>query len=540
MWIMATLIQQRARSCSNRFMGNSLRMVNEQILFVMLRLLVRFWISYPRLMPSVAISSMTQGVVEHKVRWLGSCRGVRIFDSSKFQSEVSSLKQELIELGHYVIKHAEKLGATQVEAYFESTRTLEVKIEKGLIRLAAEKLDSGCGMRVAIGNQLGVSYVTSILEKDLEQSAQDAVKAAQASVADSDFKSFTSTQTPYPTVKGLFDKELDQLSCEQAFEILTRAVESSKEVSGTERNLIEGGFTAESKTIVIVNSEGITGNSSTTKVKLDISSTISTGEDKCSSWEIQNSRVLAEIDPEKIGATSAQNALALRGAKSMECGEMPLILTPRALWEVLGTGFAEALNAREVQDGKSYFTDSLGSPIASSELEIADNGILSGALGSRPFDAEGFPSQNTMLVKSGILHSYLHDSFTSTRDEVECTGNATRSSYRSIPTIGASNLVVTPGTCTLEEMISEVDKGVLCTFTFDRPNSVTGELSAMIMEGFLISQGEVQHALKNTLFGITMQDLLKKTIQVGSDVENRENIQTPSILIESAKITSGQ
>lgn len=123
---------------------------------------------------------------------------------------------------------------------------------------------------------------------------------------------------------------------------------------------------------------------------------------------------------------------------------------------------------------------------------------------------------------------------------MKCTGNATRSSYRANPTIGASNLVITPGKLTCNEMISKVNKGVLCTFTFDRLNFVTGELSAMVMEGFLLSKGEVQHALKNTLFGITMKDLLKRVIQVGSDVENRENVQTPSILIESAKITSGQ
>lgn len=449
------------------------------------------------------------------------------------------MKQELIDLGNHVISNAEKLGATQVEAYLESTRTINVKIEKGTIRMAAEKLDAGCGMRVALGNQLGVSYVTSVLEKDLEQSAQDAISAARASVADPDFKSFISTQSSYPTVKGLFDKELDQIDSEQAVEIIMRAVQASKEVSGKERNLIEGGFTAESKTRVVVNSQGVSGLSSATKAELDVSSAIGTGDDQCSSWEDLNSRDLASINPEVIGAKSARNALALRGAKSMESGDLPLILTPRALWAVLGTGFVNALNARQIQDGKSYLVDSLGLQIASSELEITDNGILPEALGSRPFDAEGFPSMSTPLIDSGILMSYLHDSYSSSKDDVPSTGSAKRSSYRATPTIGASNLVVTPGTSTLDEMISEVKKGVLCTFTFDRPNFVTGELSAMIMEGFLILKGEVQHALKNTLFGITMQDLLKKTIQIGSDVENRAQVITPSIFVESAKITSG-
>jgi len=323
------------------------------------------------------------------------------------------MKDRLLELGTHVISYAEKQGANQVEAYLESSRIIEVKIDKGVIRLAAEKLDSGCGIRVALGNQLGVSYITSILENDLELASQDAIKAAGASVTDSDFKSFSSIKSPYPKVQGLFDKQLDQMDCEQAVEIITRAVQASLEVSGTERNLIEGGFTAESKMRVVVNSNEINGTSIETKTELDISSTLGTGEDKCSSWEIQDSRFLADINPEKVGEKSAQNALSLRGAKSIDGGEMPLILSPRALWAVLGTGFGKALDARQVQDGKSYLVDSIGSQIASTNLEITDNGLLEGALGSRPFDSEGSPSQSTPLIDSGVLRNYLHDSYSS-------------------------------------------------------------------------------------------------------------------------------
>jgi len=449
------------------------------------------------------------------------------------------LKRRLLELGTHAVDCAETLGANQAESYLESTRIIEVKIEKGLIRLAAEKQDAGCGIRVALGNRLGISYITSILERDLNQAVQDAISAARASVPDHDFKSFVSVQSSYPKVKGLFDKALDQIGCEQAVEIMTRAVQASRDVSGEERNLIEGVFTAESKTRVIVNSQGINGISSETKTELEVYSTIGIGDEKCSSREDQSSRMLATIDPEMVGAMSARNALELRGAKSIDGGDMPLILAPRALLSVFGNGLAEALDARQIQDGKSYLLDSLGAQIAFSELEIVDTGILANALGSRPFDAEGFPSQNTPLISSGVLQSFLHDSYSSTKDDVNNTGNAVRSSYRVTPRIAVSNLVVSPGAPSLEDMISEVDRGVLCTFTFDTPNVVTGELSAMIMEGFSISKGEIHHPLKSTLFGITMPDLLKRTILIGSDVESRGNVISPSILVHSAKITSG-
>jgi PmbA protein len=329
------------------------------------------------------------------------------------------------------------------------------------------------------------------------------------------------------------------MDCEFAVETMTHAIQASRGVSGNERNLIEGGFMAESKMRVVANSNDVCGTSIETKTELEVSSTIGIGEDQCSSWEIQDSRSLADIDPEYTGEKSAQNALELRGAQTMENGDMPLILTPRALWAILGNGFAKALDAKQVQDGKSYLMDSIGSQIASTELEIADNGILDGGLGSRTFDVEGTPSQYTSLIDSGILRNYLHDSYSSRKDGIESTGNANRGSYRSTESIGPTNLVVKPGSSTLDEMISEMKKGVLCTFTLDTPNLVTGELSAMVMEGFYISKGEIQYPLKSTLFGTSMRDLLEKTIIVGSEVVSWEEIVSPPLFVESVKITSG-
>ena len=449
------------------------------------------------------------------------------------------MKQELLDLANHVIIRAEKLGASQAEAYLESSRTLDVKMEKGLIRLASEKLDLGCGIRSVVGKRVGVSYVTSLLETDLDQAVQDSLKAARASIPDSDFVSLATSDLSYPSVSGLFDKDIANLDCEDAVEIMTRSVQASREVSGEDRNMIEGAFSARLVTRVVVNSLGISRISTETEAQLEMYSAIGTGENQCSSGEYQNSRSIEAINPEDVGTTSARNALSLRGAKSISGGEMPLILTTRALNAVLGFGFVKALDARQVQDGKSYLVDSIGSEIASPKLEITDNGILSGAIGSRPFDDEGIPSQNTPLISSGILKNYLHDSYSSSKDGVANTGNASRSSYRVTPKIDASNLIVKPGTVTLDDMISEVKEGVLCTNTLDRPNMVTGELSAMIMEGFLINNGEIKHPLKSTLFGITMKDLLKRTVLVGSDVESRGPVLSPSIMIESAKITSG-
>jgi predicted Zn-dependent protease len=67
----------------------------------------------------------------------------------------------------------------------------------------------------------------------------------------------------------------------------------------------------------------------------------------------------------------------------------------------------------------------------------------------------------------------------------------------------------------------------------------TGDLSAMVMEGFYVKDGEIQHPLRNTLIGINMRNLLVRATRVGADVRPMISIISPSLIIESAKITSG-
>jgi PmbA protein len=122
---------------------------------------------------------------------------------------------------------------------------------------------------------------------------------------------------------------------------------------------------------------------------------------------------------------------------------------------------------------------------------------------------------------------------------VENTGNASRPSYSGLPSISPSNLVIAPGKGTLDDLISEIKKGILLRYTGDRPNMTTGDLSAMVMEGHYIEDGAIEHSVKNTLVGINMRDLLKRVHRVGADVRVTSTVVTPSIVVESAKVTSG-
>jgi len=449
------------------------------------------------------------------------------------------VREFLFELGGSALREAERLGATQTEVYLQLINKLEIKIERGAVRAASKSQDAGCGLRSVIGKRTGYSFITTISRDGVFQTVHDSISAARSSVPDERFVALPSYSGSYPTVKGLYDERVAELTAEEAAELMVRGVSACREVSGLEKNLIRGLISATSFTTVMVNSLGLNCHSQRTEMMLDLTAVIGEGDQQCSSWEEMTSCRLQHIEPEVIGRTAAESALSLRGARTIQGGDMQLVLVPQAIQQLLGGGLVPAVNAREVQDGKSYLVDSLGSTIAPSFVDIVDDAQVEGGVGSRSFDGEGSPSKRTAIVDSGVLTSYLHDSYSSSRAQVENTSNASRSSYQHLPVISQSNLIVSPGHGSRDDLVQEIDEGVLCRLTLDEPNMVTGELSAMVMEGFYIRRGEIQHALKNTLFGTTMQSLLKNISTVGSDVERRGSVITPSVVVDSVKITSG-
>ncbi len=458
----------------------------------------------------------------------------------KFLWEVHKLDQRLLEIGEMVVRRAEELGASQAEAYVATSRSFTIDVENNAIKSASEKRDAGCGVRSVVKTgRVGFAYVTTLQDEDLFEAAAKSVKLAKVSVPDPDFVTLPSYSGIYPTVKGLFDPAIQKLSSEEAAELIMRTVDATNEAVDARQTAVEAQLSAAAGIKAIVNSLGISGSVETAAIFINSSPTIKDDNDQTSSYEFQVSRNLKSIDPEWVGSTAGRSAVNNLGGRTIEGGDMPIILTPLAVSTVIGGGFGGAINAEEIQYGRSYIADALGELIASESLSIMDDSHIVGGIGSRSFDAEGVPTKRMQILHGGVLKNILHNSYTANKDQVENTGNASRPSYSGLPSISPSNLVIAPGKGTLDDLVSEIKKGILLRYTGDRPNMTTGDLSAMVMEGHYIEDGAIEHSVKNTLVGINMRDLLQRVHRIGADIRVTSTVVTPSIVVESAKVTSG-
>ncbi|NHI83758.1 MAG: TldD/PmbA family protein [Candidatus Thorarchaeota archaeon] len=449
------------------------------------------------------------------------------------------MESQLLDLAESAIKKAEALGAEQAEVYIGSSKSFSIDVQNNAIKSARNKRDAGCGIRSVIGKGIGFAYVTTLQDEDISEAAEKSVRLARSSIEDPDFESLPRSGGRYPTVSGLFDEKINQLSSEEAASLILRAVDATKNELSEMKMAIEARLIASSDFRAIVNSLGIAGSARGTTLWLYTYPTVKEGTDQTSSYEFQLTRNLSEIDPEWIGYTSAHNAIGNLGGKIIKSDDLPVILAPLAVGTIIGQGFAGAVNAEEVQYGRSYIADAIGEEIASDKLEIVDDGLLPGGLGTRAFDCEGVSSQRTEVLVEGVLKGLLHNSYTANKEHVENTANASRPSYAGTPSISSSNFVISEGKGSLDDLVEETERGIICRNTGDRPNMTTGDLSAMVMEGLYFENGEIQHSLKNTLIGINMRDVLLRATRIGGDTRSIGSVIAPSIVIESAKITSG-
>ncbi|MCL4115602.1 UNVERIFIED_CONTAM: hypothetical protein GTU68_056353 [Idotea baltica] len=184
-------------------------------------------------------------------------------------------------------------------------------------------------------------------------------------------------------------------------------------------------------------------------------------------------------------------------------GVLPVVMGPGwsgvLLHEAVGHGLEGDFNRK----GSSIFSNRIGEKVASSLCTIVDDGTLQGRRGSLSVDDEGTPTQNTTLIKNGILKGYLQDKLNARLMGVESTGNGRRESYAHIPMPRMTNTYMLAGESDPEDIIRSIDKGIYCASLGGGQVDITsGKFVFSASEAYLIEKGKITAPIKGaTLIG---------------------------------------
>jgi PmbA protein len=452
----------------------------------------------------------------------------------------------VIELSRHAVEAALAAGASDAEAYASEEAGREIRVHGGEVESLTAATKRGIGVRAWIGARAGYAFGTDLSESGIVALSQRAAEAARTADED-DFAAPPELPVRlFPDIGGkgaperaptleLTDPSLAEWStgevAELALGVERAALEADPRIAGVEQAV----YADAAEQVAIVSSTGIAGEYGSTSCYAYLQALAESDDGRETGLGFGLGRGPAALDPVAIGREGAERATAMIGAQKPESRSCPVVLDPTvaaSFVALIGGG----LSAGAVQRGRSPFADRVGSEVADPALVLHDDGLDPDGFASAPIDGEGVPRRRTPLIEAGALRTYLHDTYTARRGDAASTGNAGRGGYRSLPSVSASNLVVTPGTLGFDELLREAGEGVLITDVaglHSGVNPVSGVFSVGA-SGRAIRGGELAEPLREFTIASDLVSMLKAVRAAGADarwVPFGGSVSTPSLLI---------
>jgi len=446
-------------------------------------------------------------------------------------------RQEMLSLAENAVKLAIKRGTDEAEAFVYQGLTTNVAIERGQIAKNSRIIDKGVGIRVVVNKSIGFSY-TNVLESGeaIEETVQRALSAAKASKPDKDWHSLPSKK-PSASVEHIHDHRIVELRSEDLVKIATSMLNAAEKM---DKRIfpIEGGAGASYLSTAIANSSGISDIEHGTIIECSLATIGKEGSEVTPVCFEFNAQRTYDVDPDWVGKEATRLAVSALKAKRIETKNTKVIFTQFALQQLLYFTLINAVKADYVQRNQSAFKGKIGEEVASEIMTIYDDGLLAGGLHSWKFDGEGVPQQKTLMVEKGFLRNFLYDDYTAKKEGREGTGNASRAGYLSTPGVEATNFHLIPGTKSPEELISEVDDGLLVYYLqgAHSSNPASGEFSVVATPAWKIQDGEIAYATKGAMLAGNIFQMLKKVAMLANNERKLGQLVAPWVLVEDVKV----
>jgi PmbA protein len=441
----------------------------------------------------------------------------------------------LKELAGRVEKSIAGRSVTGYEISVASSRNLSLEVKEQKIDSFKCSAPVGVSVRALKSHGMGFSFSTSLSDGDLERMVDAALVAAENQTPDH-WHGF-SAPSSFPVIEGLFDEGLaaidegKKVGCAMELERLTLAADARI------KRVRKASYGESAYEVYIRNSEGIEGSFRGTSVSSSVSVVAEEGDDSQMGWDFGFGTHFSAINVAEIAANASSRALALLGAKKITTMRCPVVLDNQVASEILEV-LAPSFLAENVLKGKSMLAGRMGDKVFSPCLRIRDNGILTEGMATAPFDAEGVPQQDTLLVEEGVLARYLYDGYWARRDGAVSTGNSTRGGVKSPPHLGITNFYIENGAATASDLLRGIGKGVLITdvMGMHTANPISGDFSVGA-SGFYVENGVVAYPVKEIALSGNIMDLFGSVELIGNDLRFFGEVGSPSLRIAALDVS---
>ncbi len=440
-------------------------------------------------------------------------------------------------LAEWVLEVAHRHGATAAEVLCVSAESLAAGVRLGEVEKLKSSRERRLGIRVFVG-QSSANASTAELERDgLDDFVAHTVGLARLTAADPSAGLPVAALHPasLPELE-LADNEQGIVVADTALAIARRAERAALSADPRIKNSEGAEFDSGRYRVMFANSQGFAGEYEGSSFNLGVAPIAQSdnGAMQQGYWYTANRHFAKLEDAEAVGAMAAKRALRRLGSRKIKTTRVPVVFDPDMAASLL-RALAGAASGPSLYKGASFLVGKLGERIASPLVTIRDDGTMIGAMGSKPFDGEGLPTNRKSLVEQGVLKTYLLDSYSARKLKLQPTGNAARSVGDS-PTVSPTNLYLEPGAHSPEEIIATVKQGLYVTELIGfGVNGETGDYTRGA-GGMWIENGELTYPVQEITIAGNLKQMFQSIEMIGNDLMWRSAIVSPTLKITEMMI----
>jgi PmbA protein len=443
-------------------------------------------------------------------------------DSSMVAQAVPDRELELSEIAECAetaIQQAGRLGADACEVSASMNYGLEVSVRHGAVETLEHSRDRGLGISVYINNSKGHASSGDLRPESIRNCVQKAIDIARFTQADkcNGLAPKDRLATEFPDLDLWHPQPLDAVATTERALACEAAGLEHPGISNSDGASASASFALN----VYANSDGFIGRRDGTRYSQSCVLIAGKGDKMQRDYWYDSKRAYADLESaEKTGHEAARRTAIRLGARNVPTCEVPVLFAPEVARGII-SHLVSGVSGSALYRNASFLKDCAGQQLFKDWMCMSERPFIKRGAGSTSFDAEGVATQERDLVAAGLLTGYVLGSYSARRLGLETTGNGG----------GVHNLLVQSGRYSGEDLIRQMGTGLLVTEVMGQGVSmVTGDYSRGA-GGFWVENGEIQYPVDEITIAGNLRDMFMNIEAIGTDVDDRSNIQCGSMLI---------
>ena len=430
---------------------------------------------------------------------------------------------------------ATRAGASAADATVHEADDFSTSVRLGNIESLKEAASKVLGLRVFLGARSATVFSSDFSPASLERLVARSIEMARVTSEDpASGLPDAALLGSHPGDLALYSEDVAELSTDARIDYARRAEHAALQFDPRIRKSEGAWFEASVGRKAYANSLGFAGSYRSSYCAVSVAPVAEDGGMQRDYWYSVARRAQGLESAEAVGRKAAERVVRKLGARKIATCKVPVIFDPETARSLVGHIF-EAVRGDAIYRSASFLAGKLNQRIAHERVTVLDDGLRPGGFGTRPFDDEGIPASVTRVIDKGNLSSYLLNSSTARKLNLQTTGNATRG-VSGPPQVGPKNFYMVPGASSPEEILRSVKTGLYITELIGfGVNIVTGDYSRGA-SGMWIENGELVYPVEEVTVAGNLAEILNHIEMVGSDLEFRSAVAAPTLLVSGLTV----